>query len=151
MQTVQQVLSQKGWTVWSVSPEQTVHEAMALLSEHNVGALPVIRDGRLLGIFSERDCVRRVMLARRSSVETRVAAVMTTPVKSVRTSETVDTCMRIVTELRIRHLPVLEGERVVGMISVGDLVKAQLEEKESLIHDLESYISGSPSVRPPAM
>ena len=151
MHTVQQVLSHKGFSVWSVSPEQTVHEAMALLAEHNVGALPVIKDGRLLGMFSERDCVRRVMLARRSSVETRVAAVMTTPVKSVRTSETVDTCMRIVTELRIRHLPVLEGERVVGMISSGDLVKAQLEDKESLIHDLESYITGSPSVRPPAM
>jgi CBS domain-containing protein len=151
MQTVQQVLSQKGWTVWSVSPDQTVHEAMALLSEHNVGALPVIRAGHLLGMFSERDCVRRVMLARRSSTETRVATVMTAPVKSVRATETVDTCMRIVTELRVRHLPVLEGERVVGIISVGDLVKAQLEEKESLIHDLESYISGSPSARPPPM
>lgn len=151
MQTVKQVLSQKGWNVWSVSPEQSVHEAMAQLSERNVGALPVIEDGRLLGIFSERDCVRRVMLARRSSTETRIRNVMTSPVKSVRVTETVDTCMRIMTDLRIRHLPVLEGDKVVGMISVGDLVKAQLSEKESLIHDLESYISGSPSVRPPAM
>lgn len=151
MQTVQQVLSQKGRNVWSVTPDQTVHEAMALLSERNVGALPVIEDGRLLGIFSERDCVRRVMLARRSSTETRIANVMTSPVKSVRATETVDTCMRIMTDLRIRHLPVLDNERVVGIISVGDLVKAQLQEKESLIHDLESYISGSPSARPPAM
>lgn len=151
MQTVQQVLSQKGRNVWSVTPDQTVHEAMALLSERNVGALPVIEDGRLLGIFSERDCVRRVMLARRSSTETRIANVMTSPVKSVRASDTVDTCMRIMTDLRIRHLPVLDNERVVGIISVGDLVKAQLYEKESLIHDLESYISGSPSARPPAM
>jgi CBS domain-containing protein len=151
MQTVKQVLSLKGWDVWSVAPDQTVHEAMALLSERNVGALPVIEDGRLLGIFSERDCVRRVMLARRSSTETRVRTVMTSPVKSVRVTETVDSCMRIMTDLRIRHLPVLEADRVVGMISVGDLVKAQLTEKESLINDLESYISGSPSARPPAM
>jgi predicted transcriptional regulator len=76
---------------------------------------------------------------------------MTSPVKSVRVTETVDNCLRIMTDLRIRHLPVLEGDKVVGMISVGDLVKAQLNEKESLINDLESYISGSPSVRPPAM
>jgi CBS domain-containing protein len=151
MQTVKQVLSQKGWTVWSVMPDQTVHEAMAVLSDRNVGALPVIEDGRLLGIFSERDCVRRVMLARRPSTETRVRTVMTSPVKSVRVTETIDSCMRIMTDLRIRHLPVLEADRVVGMISVGDLVKAQLSEKESLINDLESYISGSPSVRPPAM
>lgn len=151
MQTVKQVLSQKGWDVWSVSPDQSVHEAMAQLSERNVGALPVIEDGRLLGIFSERDCVRRVMLARRSSTETRVRNVMTSPVKSVRVTESVDTCMRIMTDLRIRHLPVLEADKVVGMISVGDLVKAQLHEKESLINDLESYISGSPSARPPAM
>jgi CBS domain-containing protein len=150
MQTVQQVLSQKGRSVWSVSPDQSVYEAMALLSEHNVGALPVIQDGRLLGIFSERDCVRRVMLARLPATETRVASVMTSPVKWVRETESVDTCMRIMTDLRIRHLPVLEAERVVGMISVGDLVKAQLKEKESLIHDLESYIAGSPSARPPS-
>ena len=151
MQTVKQVLSQKGWNVWSVAPDQSVHEAMAQLSERNVGALPVIEEGRLLGIFSERDCVRRVMLTRRSSTETRIRNVMTSPVKSVRVTETVDTCMRIMTDLRIRHLPVLEGDKVVGMISVGDLVKAQLSEKESLINDLESYISGSPSARPPAM
>lgn len=148
MQTVQQVLSQKGWNVWSVSPNETVYEAAALLSEHNVGALPVIEEGRLLGIISERDCVRRIMLARRSSTDTRVASVMTSPVKSVRLTDTVDMCMRTMTDLRIRHLPVLESEQVVGMISVGDLVKAQLSEKESLIHDLESYIAGSPCVRP---
>ncbi|HEX6240845.1 MAG TPA: CBS domain-containing protein, partial [Polyangiales bacterium] len=91
------------------------------------------------------------MLARLPATETRVANVMTSPVKWVRDTETVDSCMRIMTDLRIRHLPVLEGDRVAGMISVGDLVKAQLKEKESLIHDLESYIAGSPSARPPMM
>jgi len=144
MQTVQQLLSQKGTQVWSVSPEQSVYEATAQLSERNVGALIVLDDEeRLVGIFSERDCVRRVMLARRSFTDTRVRDVMTTSVKVARLNDSVDRCMRTVTELRIRHLPVVEDERVVGMISVGDLVKAQLSEQESLIHDLESYIGGT--------
>ena len=143
MQTVQQLLSQKGTQVWSVSPEQSVYEATAKLSERNVGALVVLDDERMVGIFSERDCVRRVMLARRSFTDTRVREVMTTAVKTARLSDSVDRCMRVMTELRIRHLPVIEEDRVVGMISVGDLVKAQLSEQESLIHDLESYIGGT--------
>jgi CBS domain-containing protein len=143
MQTVQQVLDQKGYQVWSVSPEQSVYEATSQLSERNVGALPVLDDGRLVGIFSERDCVRRVVLARRSLTDTRVSDVMTTSVKIACLIDSVDRCMRVMTELRIRHLPVVDDERVVGMISVGDLVKAQLSERESLIHDLESYIAGS--------
>lgn len=151
MHTVQHVLSHKGWGVWSVSPDHTVHEAMAQLFARNVGALPVLEDERLVGILSERDCVRRVMLERRSSTDTRVRSVMTSPVRFVRLGDTVDFCMRTMTELRIRHLPVLDAERVVGMISVGDVVKAQLNERESLIVDLECYIAGSPSVRPPMM
>jgi CBS domain-containing protein len=143
MQTVQQLLDQKGYQVWSVSPEQSVYEATSQLSERNVGALPVLDDGRLVGIFSERDCVRRVVLARRSLTDTRVSDVMTTSVKIARMTDSVDRCMRIMTELRIRHLPIVDDERVLGMISVGDLVKAQLSERESLIHDLESYIGGS--------
>jgi CBS domain-containing protein len=144
MQTVQQLLNHKGWGAWSTSPDATVHEAMALLAEHNVGAVLVAQSERLVGILSERDCVRRVMLAQRSSITTRVSEAMTTPVRSVRTTDTVEYCMRIMTEHRVRHLPVLEGERVVGMISVGDVVKAQISEQENLIRDLESYISGSP-------
>jgi CBS domain-containing protein len=143
MQTVQQVLGNKGSQVWSVSADQSVYEATSQLAQRNVGALVVMDDERLVGIFSERDCVRRVVLARRSLTDTRVRDVMTTSVKTARPSDSVDRCMRVMTELRIRHLPVIEDERVVGMISVGDLVKAQLSEQESLIHDLESYISGS--------
>jgi CBS domain-containing protein len=143
MQTVQQLLGRKGSQVWSVSPEQSVYEATSQLAQRNVGALVVLDDDRLVGIFSERDCVRRVVLARRSLTDTRVRDVMTSSVKTARPSDGVDHCMRVMTELRIRHLPVLEDERVVGMISVGDLVKAQLSDQECLIHDLESYISGT--------
>lgn len=150
MQTVQQLLDRKGWGVWSIAPDASVHEAMSLLAAHNVGAVVVTRGERLVGILSERDCVRRVMLAQRSASTTRVEEVMTAPVTSVRTADTVERCMRMMTEQRIRHLPVVEGERVVGMISVGDVVKAQISEQQALIQDLESYISGSPaSVRPP--
>jgi CBS domain-containing protein len=143
MQTVQQLLSHKGSQVWAVSPEHSVYEATSQLAERNVGALVVLDDEQLIGIFSERDCVRRVLLARRSLTDTRVRDVMTTSVKTARLNDTVDRCMRVMTELRIRHLPIVDNDRVVGMISVGDLVKAQLSEQESLIHDLESYISGT--------
>jgi CBS domain-containing protein len=148
MQTVQQLLNHKGWGAWSISADATVHEALTLLCERNVGALLVTDAERPVGILSERDCVRRVMLPRRPAAITRVHEVMTAPVRWVRTVDTVEFCMRTMTEQRVRHLPVLEDERVVGMISVGDVVKAQLSEQESLIHDLESYISGSPHVLP---
>jgi len=143
MQTVQQLLNRKGSQVWSVAPEHSVYEATSQLAERNVGALIVLDEERLVGIFSERDCVRRVLLARRSLTDTRVRDVMTSTVKTARLHDSVDRCMRVMTELRIRHLPVLEEERVVGLVSVGDLVKAQLSDQESLIHDLESYISGT--------
>jgi CBS domain-containing protein len=129
--------------VWSVSPEQSVYEATAQLAQRNVGALVVLEDERLVGIFSERDCVRRVVLAHRSLTDTRVREVMTTSVKIARLHDSVDRCMRAMTDLRIRHLPIVDDDRVVGVISVGDLVKAQLSEQESLIHDLESYIAGA--------
>ena len=150
MQTVQQLLDRKGWGVHSVAADSTVHEALSILEERNVGALVVLEGERLFGILSERDCVRRVMLAERSTTTTRVRDVMTKPVLSVRQHDSVDFCMRMMTEKRVRHLPVVDGDRVVGMISVGDLVKAQISEQQSLIQDLESYIIGSPaSVRPP--
>jgi CBS domain-containing protein len=152
MQTVQQLLDRKGWGVWSIGPDASVHEAISLLAAHNVGAVVVTRGERLAGILSERDCVRRVMLEQLAAGTTRVSEVMTAPVTSVRTQDSVERCMRIMTDQRVRHLPVVEGERVVGMISVGDVVKAQLSEQQALINDLESYITGSPvSVRPPVM
>lgn len=151
MQTVQQLLNRKGWGAWAVSPETALLDALMQLEARNVGALVVLDHERLLGILSERDCVRRVMLAGLSPVTTLVNEVMSSPVLSVKLHDSVDYCMRTMTDLRVRHLPVVDGERVVGMISVGDIVKAQLSEQESLIHDLESYIVGSPAtVRPPA-
>jgi CBS domain-containing protein len=152
MQTVQHLLDHKGWGVWSIAPDASVHEALSLLAAHNVGAVVVTRGERLVGILSERDCVRRVMLAQLPASSTRVADVMTAPVTYVKTADSVERCMRIMTDQRVRHLPVLDGERVVGMISVGDVVKAQLSEQQALINDLESYISGSPvNTRPPLM
>src|SRR5689334_2979239 len=104
MQTVQQLLGKKGSQVWSVSADQSVYEATSQLAQRNVGALVVMDDERLVGIFSERDCVRRVVLARRSLTDTRVRDVMTTSVKTARPTDSVDRCMRVMTELRIRHL-----------------------------------------------
>src|SRR4051794_6804618 len=121
MQTVQQLLDRKGWGVYSVTPNSTVYDAMKQLAQRNVGAVLVLEHDRIVGILSERDCVRRVLLEQLPTLTTPVSAVMTTPVKCVKVHDTVDRCMRTITELRVRHLPVLEGERAVGMISVGDV------------------------------
>lgn len=151
MQTVGDLLKQKGRDVFHVAPTATVLEAAALMSERNVGAVLVCSNGQIAGILSERDCVRRVMLQRKSPLETRVAEVMTSPIKSVSTNNTVDECMQLMTDRRIRHLPVVEGSRLVGIISMGDVMKAELTEQENVISGLESYICGpSASVRPPA-
>jgi CBS domain-containing protein len=151
MQTVGDLLNRKGRDVWFISPDATVHEAAALMEERNVGAVLVCKDGQILGILSERDCVRRVMLQRRSPASTRVREVMTTPIQSVTLHETVDHCMQQMTDRRVRHLPVVEGGQLLGMISMGDVMKAELSEQEDLISGLESYIHGpSASARPPA-
>src|SRR5262245_37950205 len=104
MQTVQHVLDRKGWGVWSIAPDARVYEAIALLGAHNVGAVVVTRGEQLLGILSERDCVRRVMLGQLSANSTRVAEVMTAPVTSVRAADSIELCMRIMTDQRMRHL-----------------------------------------------
>lgn len=151
MRTVDDVLSEKGRELYVVAPDATVHEAIRIMSERNIGAVVVCSRGELIGILSERDCVRRVMLQGRSARETRIDQAMTSPVRSVGLSDTIDDCMQLMTDKRIRHLPVVDGKRVVGMLSVGDAVKAQLSEQEGLIEGLESYIHGpSASVRPPA-
>ena len=152
MLTVGDLLNHKGSNVWSVSPEATVHEAASLMSERNVGAVLVCSGAQIIGILSERDCVRRVMLQRRSALTTHVAEVMTSPIKCVTLHESVDDCMQLMTERRIRHLPVVEEGRLLGIISMGDVMKAELSQQENLISGLESYIHGtSASVRPPAL
>ena len=136
------VLKLKGDNVWSVAPWESVYDAIAAMSDRQVGALPVMEEGRLIGIISERDYARRVILKGRSSKETPVAEIMTTPVVHVTPEATVEGCMRMMTENRVRHLPVVEDGRVVGIVSIGDLVNWIISAQADAINQLNSYIAG---------
>jgi CBS domain-containing protein len=140
--TVESVLRLKGRQLWSVAPTATVYEAIEKMSEKGVGAMLVMSDGRLAGILSERDYARKVILKDRSSKQTEVREIMTSPVITVTPQETVEHCMRIITENRIRHLPVVDRDRVVGIISIGDLVNWIITAHEETIGQLQSYIAG---------
>jgi CBS domain-containing protein len=141
MQQVKHLLSAKGTDVYAVAPESPVYDAIQQMAEKNVGALAVIKGSELVGIISERDYARKVILKDRSSRDTPVADIMTASVVTVALDATVDECMRLCTDGRLRHLPVLDGGRVVGMISIGDLVKATISEQQETISQLESYIT----------
>jgi CBS domain-containing protein len=140
MTTVRQLLDGKGRQVYSVTPEAPVLEAIRAMAEHHVGALLVMKGEVLAGIVSERDYARKVILRGRSSSDTPVRDIMTTPVLTVPPDTSVEQCMQLVTDKRVRHLPVVESGRVVGMISIGDLVKAVIAEQQHQIEQLESYI-----------
>lgn len=141
MKTVQQVLHAKSGPVLSVSPDATVYDALALMARYDIGALVVLDGDRLCGMFSERDYARKVILLGRSSRTIPVAEIMTRDVVTVTPYRTVDDCMATMTDHHIRHLPVLEAENVVGLVSIGDLVKAQLDEQRFVIEQLEHYIA----------
>jgi CBS domain-containing protein len=142
MLRVKQLLARKGHDLWSVDAEEPVLAAIQIMADRHVGALPVTRDGRLVGIISERDYARKVILLGRSSAETAVWQIMSSPVVTVGPDEPVRRCMEIMTERRIRHLPVADGGAMLGMISIGDLVRAVMEEQEELIAQLEKFIAG---------
>jgi CBS domain-containing protein len=142
MQTVSQLLQVKGNQIFSVVPSDSVLRAIEIMATRHVGALLVMTEGTLLGIISERDYARKVILRNRSSHDTPVSDIMSSPAVSVTPDDTVHHCMQLMTEGRFRHLPVVKAGRVVGMLSIGDLVKAVIQEQSQHIEQLERYIAG---------
>lgn len=140
MASVKQLLDRKGKALFAVGPEDPVLEAIRLMADRHIGALLVMKGEELVGIVSERDYARKVILLGRSSSATPVWQIMSSPVITVSPAQSLADCMRLVTERRIRHLPVVERGKVVGMISIGDLVKAVIEDQQQTIEQLESYI-----------
>jgi CBS domain-containing protein len=141
MKTVQQMLHGKPGPVLSIAPSATVYDALTLMARHEVGALIVLEGTDLVGMFSERDYARKVILHGKSSKEVSVADIMTTHVLTVRPDQTVEDCMALMTDKRVRHLPVIDDAGVIGMVSIGDVVKAMLDEQKFVIGQLERYIT----------
>ena len=143
MKTCLQILNaKKHQELISIAPDRPVFDALVILAEYKIGALAVMQDDKLVGIFSERDYAREVVLQGRSSKTTHISEVMTAKVLSAKPDELVDTAMGMMSEKHIRHLPVLDGEKVLGMLSMGDLVKETIRHQQQLIKELESYIKG---------
>jgi len=140
MKTLKQLLEAKGGNVYSITPDARVFDALKLMADKSVGALIVMEGDRLAGIISERDYARKVILHGKSSHDLQVRDIMTSKVISVHPGQTVEECMALITEKRIRHLPVTEGERLIGVLSIGDLVKEVIAEQRQTIEQLESYI-----------
>jgi CBS domain-containing protein len=140
MKTVKQLLQVKGGTVHAVSPQTSVLDAIKLMAEKGIGALVVLDNGRLAGVVSERDYARKVILHGRSSQATAVSEIMSDKVVTVRSEQTIEDCMTLMTEKRIRHLPVIDSGKLAGVLSIGDLVKEVIADREETIKQLESYI-----------
>ena len=141
--TIGSILNRKGTTVWSVSPTNTVFEAISMMAEKNVGALPVLEGDRLVGMISERDYARKIILLGRGSREMSVAEIMSVNLKTVGLSDSVQECMQIMTENRVRHIPVLEEDKLAGLISIGDCVNWIISAQTAAIDDLERFVTGA--------
>jgi CBS domain-containing protein len=147
MKTVSEILQRKGSTVWSISPESTVFEALQLMSEKNLGAVLVLKNDIVVGIISERDYARKIILHGKHSKDTLVKEIMSSMVIYVNTSLSVEECMALMINKRIRHLPVIENGRLSGIISIGDVVDAVIDEKKFIIDQLVHYITGAPVLK----
>ena len=145
---IRDILQSKGQSAWTIAPEETVYEALRIMSEKNVGSLLVTQNGKLVGIITERDYSRKVALMGRSSRSTPVKAILTGKVFFVSPDNTVEDCMRLMTENRVRHLPVVQNNEILGVVSIGDLVNWIISAQHSTIQQLETYITGFPT--PPA-
>ena len=147
MKTVKEIIESKEKVIWSVTPDTTVYEALKLMAEKKIGAVLVIKDGKVIGIMSERDYARKVVLQGKSSVQLTVSEIMSDKVMFVDVSQNVEDCMALMINKRIRHLPVFDGENLVGFISIGDVVKAIIDEKEFFIDQLVNYIKDTPPIK----
>jgi len=143
MTTVRQLLKAKGPKLWTIAPQTTAYDGLKMMADHNLGALLVVEDGKLVGIFSERDYARKVILKGKSSKDTPIGELMVTSVIYVTLDNTIEECMALITDKRTRHLPVLENDELIGIISIGDVVKQIISEQEFTIRELEKYIKGS--------
>ena len=139
---ISSILHQKPFALWMVAPQTTVFDAIKLMAEKNIGALPVVSGGSLVGIFTERDYTRKIALAGKSSKDTQVWEIISKEVATVAPDETVEECMRLMTEHRIRHLPVLRNRELIGIISIGDLVNWIISAQNATIEQMEQYIAG---------
>ena len=143
--TINEILTQKGTTVWSISPEATVFEAIQMMADKNIGALLVTDKEKLLGLLTERDYTRKVALKGKSSKQTPVKEILSAECIQVTPAHTVEECMRLMTAHRVRHLPVLNGGQILGIVSIGDLVNWIISAQNSTIHQLQTYITGYPA------
>ena len=143
MKLVSQLLAAKGHDIWSIAPDTTVLVALQLMADRKIGALLVLDEEKLVGVFSERDYARKVILEGKSSKDTPVSDIMSSPIVCVVPDQTTEQCMSLMTEKRVRHLPVIDGEKVIGIISIGDVVKAVIADREDVIEHLEQYITGT--------
>ncbi len=141
---VKDILNAKGHHVWTVAPDDSVFKALEVMAEHDIGAVLVMEGEKLCGILSERDYARKVILLGRASRHTPVKAIMTSNVMTVGPEEGIEQCMAMMTQKHIRHLPVVEGDKVIGVVSIGDVVKAVIEDQAFLLDQMEAYIAGQP-------